>query len=74
MQYILIKLIDVYRYCISPLTPPNCRFTPTCSQYAREAIFKYGAMRGCWLSIHRIIRCNPWSSGGYDPIPEDSYK
>ncbi len=69
MRYILIKLIDTYRYCISPLTPPNCRFTPTCSQYAREAVFKYGAMRGCWLSTHRIIRCNPWNSGGYDPIP-----
>lgn len=49
--------------------PPTCRFTPSCSQYAREVIFKHGAWRGTWLSIKRVIRCNPWNSGGYDPAP-----
>lgn len=69
MRYFLLKIIKLYRYCISPLFFPSCRFTPSCSQYAQEAIIKYGAVHGCWLSIRRILRCNPWSSGGYDPIP-----
>lgn len=49
--------------------PPTCRFTPSCSQYAREVISKHGVWRGTWLSIKRVIRCNPWNSGGYDPAP-----
>lgn len=69
MRLLLIKLIGVYQYLFSPLVRPACRFTPTCSHYACDAIAKYGAGYGTWLSIKRIIRCNPWNPGGYDPIP-----
>lgn len=69
MRQLLIKLIGLYQCLLSPLMPPTCRFTPSCSQYAREVIFKHGAWRGTWLSIKRVIRCNPWNSGGYDPAP-----
>lgn len=69
MKFLLISLIRFYQRCISPLTPPACRFTPTCSQYTLEAIQKYGAIRGTWLGIKRICRCNPWGGSGYDPVP-----
>ncbi|MDD4977979.1 MAG: membrane protein insertion efficiency factor YidD [Gallionella sp.] len=69
MRLILIKLIHGYQYLISPLTPPSCRFTPTCSHFACEALGRYGVIKGSWLSIKRIFRCNPWSAGGYDPVP-----
>lgn len=69
MRYILLKVIDLYRYCISPLMSPSCRFTPTCSRYTQEAIIKHGIIYGVWLGIRRILRCNPWNIGGYDPIP-----
>lgn len=69
MRRLLIRLIGLYQYLLSPLMPPTCRFTPSCSQYAREVISKHGAWRGIWLSIKRVIRCNPWNSGGYDPAP-----
>ena len=69
MQWILIRLIGVYQYLLSPLMLPACRFTPTCSHYACEAIAKHGAGCGVWLSIKRVVRCNPWSAGGYDPVP-----
>ena len=62
-------LIWVYRHGISPFTPPSCRFTPTCSQYALEAIEKYGALKGGWMAFRRILRCNPFHKGGYDPVP-----
>lgn len=58
-----------YRYCISPLTPPSCRYTPTCSQYMVEAVLKYGIFKGTWLGIKRICRCHPWGGSGYDPVP-----
>lgn len=58
-----------YRACISPLTPPSCRFTPTCSQYMVEAVMKHGILKGGWLGIKRILRCNPWGGSGYDPVP-----
>jgi hypothetical protein len=61
--------IHFYRYCISPLFPPVCRYTPTCSQYALEAITKYGPFKGTWLAIKRILRCHPWGGSGYDPVP-----
>ena len=64
-----IGLIRFYQKCISPLTPPACRYTPTCSQYAIEAIRKYGAIKGCWLAAKRIARCHPWGGSGYDPVP-----
>ena len=69
LSWLLLALIAFYRTCISPLLPPACRYTPTCSQYAREAIQKYGAFKGGWLALKRILRCNPFSKGGYDPVP-----
>lgn len=68
MKNILIYLIKLYRKYISPLSPPSCRFYPTCSQYSIEAITKYGAIKGSYLSLTRILRCNPFSKGGYDPL------
>ena len=69
LKKILIILINGYRRLISPLFPPSCRFQPTCSQYAIEAIEKFGALRGSWLAIKRILRCHPLHPGGYDPVP-----
>nr|WP_084117527.1 membrane protein insertion efficiency factor YidD [Clostridium acidisoli] len=68
MKTILIKLIKFYRNYISPLKRPSCRFYPTCSMYAIEAIEKYGALKGLFMSVKRILRCNPFSKGGYDPV------
>ncbi len=65
----LIALVQFYQLCISPLTPPSCRFTPTCSQYALEALRKYGLLKGSWLAIKRLARCHPWGGSGYDPVP-----
>ena len=69
MRRIVITLIRGYQYLISPLFTPTCRFTPSCSNYAREVIQKYGVVKGGWLSIKRLLRCNPWNPGGYDPAP-----
>lgn len=69
IQSIFIRLIKTYQYVISPLLAPTCRFTPSCSQYAIEVIVKHGVIRGTWLSIKRVLRCNPWHPGGYDPAP-----
>ncbi len=65
---LIIYFILVYRKYISPLKKPSCRFYPTCSQYAIDAIEKYGVWKGCYLSIRRILRCHPFNPGGYDPI------
>jgi putative membrane protein insertion efficiency factor len=65
----LIAAIRFYQKGISPLKPPACRFTPTCSQYGQEAIQKYGAARGTWLLAKRLARCQPFCRGGYDPVP-----
>nr|WP_310600179.1 membrane protein insertion efficiency factor YidD [Desulfobulbus sp.] len=64
----LIALFRGYQYLVSPLFPPTCRFVPTCSQYAIEAVAKYGAVRGTLLALWRIARCHPFSRGGYDPV------
>lgn len=69
IQSVFIRLIKAYQYVISPLLAPTCRFTPSCSQYAIEVIVKHGVLRGTWLSIKRVLRCNPWHPGGYDPAP-----
>ena len=69
IQSILLRIIKIYQYAISPLMAPSCRFTPSCSQYAGEVIAKHGALRGGWLSLKRVLRCNPWHPGGYDPAP-----
>ncbi|OGW31092.1 MAG: membrane protein insertion efficiency factor YidD [Nitrospirae bacterium GWF2_44_13] len=68
MRNILLGLIRLYKYALSPLLPASCRFVPTCSEYSAEAIEKYGALRGSYLSIRRILRCHPFHSGGYDPV------
>lgn len=69
MKKIFLIIIKFYRKYISPATPPTCRFTPTCSAYAYEAINKHGAIKGLYLSIKRILKCHPFHSGGYDPVP-----
>ena len=69
MSYWFIKLIKAYQYLISPWLRPSCRFSPTCSDYACQALGKYGALKGIWLSSKRISRCHPWHDGGYDPLP-----
>lgn len=70
MKRLFLWLISFYRRRISPLTPPSCRFTPTCSAYAYEAIQKYGARKGSWLAIKRLCRCHPFYKGDpYDPVP-----
>lgn len=65
----LIGIIRLYQVAISPLTPPTCRYTPSCSAYAREAIEVHGAARGGWLAFRRVLRCHPWGGHGYDPVP-----
>jgi putative membrane protein insertion efficiency factor len=69
MKKVLVRLIGFYRKNISPLTPPSCRFIPTCSAYAVEALEKYGALKGSWLALRRILKCHPFHKGGYDPVP-----
>ena len=66
---LLCAPILFYRQYVSPLTPPACRFTPTCSQYALEALRKHGPLRGLWLAVRRLLRCHPWGGSGYDPVP-----
>jgi putative membrane protein insertion efficiency factor len=66
---LLVLPIRFYQYAISPLLGPSCRFTPTCSEYARQAILKHGPIKGLGLAIWRILRCNPWGGSGYDPVP-----
>jgi len=69
MKTLILWLIKGYRRFISPLFPPTCRFQPTCSSYAVEAISTYGTIKGGWLAITRILRCHPFHPGGYDPVP-----
>ena len=69
MRFVLKTLIRVYQVALSPLLGPNCRYYPTCSQYAIEAIETHGSLRGAWLTIKRISRCHPWHESGFDPVP-----
>src|SRR3954469_4438597 len=69
MKLILIGLIHIYRWTLSPLLGPSCRFEPSCSAYAEEAIRRHGAARGAWLALRRIARCHPFCRGGIDPVP-----
>ncbi|MEO7405011.1 MAG: membrane protein insertion efficiency factor YidD [Burkholderiales bacterium] len=66
---VLRSLIRAYRYAVSPVLGSNCRFTPSCSEYALEALKRHGLLRGSALAAWRVVRCNPWSHGGYDPVP-----
>lgn len=70
MKRLFLFAVKFYRYAISPLMPPSCRFYPTCSSYALQAIEKHGALKGSWYALRRIGRCHPWNAGGYDPVPE----
>jgi len=69
LSYPFIGLIKLYQYGVSPMLGPKCRFTPTCSQYALEALKKYGLFKGGWLAVKRISKCHPGGGSGYDPVP-----
>jgi uncharacterized protein len=69
MKRLLVGLINAYRYFLSPLLGPSCRFYPTCSAYAAEAIETHGPLKGSWLALRRIMKCHPWHAGGVDPVP-----
>ncbi|MEK9499772.1 membrane protein insertion efficiency factor YidD [Gaopeijia maritima] len=69
VRRVLIGLVRFYQVGISPWTPPSCRYTPTCSAYTLEALQRYGALRGSWMGLRRILRCHPWGGSGYDPVP-----
>jgi putative membrane protein insertion efficiency factor len=69
MKYVLVFLITLYQKLLSPWLPPACRYTPSCSQYAKEALLKHGLFRGLLLAARRLARCHPFHAGGYDPVP-----
>jgi len=69
LQWFFVLLIRFYQLFVSPFLGTNCRYTPTCSQYGKEAILKHGPFKGGWLAIKRILRCHPWGGHGYDPVP-----
>ncbi len=69
MSRFIVLLIRGYQHLISPLMGPSCRYSPTCSEYARQAVVKYGVFKGLWLGVKRVLRCHPWHEGGYDPLP-----
>jgi putative membrane protein insertion efficiency factor len=68
MKYAVLELLKLYKTFISPFLPSACRFTPTCSAYAAEAVEKHGALKGTWMGVKRILRCQPFCKGGYDPV------
>jgi uncharacterized protein len=72
MRFVAECLIRLYQWVVSPLLGPRCRFYPTCSNYALEAINRYGAIHGGWLTVRRLGRCHPWHPGGFDPVPTDA--
>ena len=74
MKRLVILPIRFYQKCISPLFPPSCRFVPTCSSYAIQAIERFGVLYGGWLAVKRICRCHPWGGHGHDPVPEEKPK
>lgn len=68
MKYVGVALIRLYQWVVSPLFPPACRFYPTCSEYARQAMLRYGFLKGAWLAARRLVKCHPFHPGGYDPL------
>ncbi|CAA7624346.1 membrane protein insertion efficiency factor YidD [Magnetospirillum sp. UT-4] len=74
LAWLLRGLVRAYQLLVSPILPPSCRFTPSCSSFAMEALARHGAVKGTWLAICRVARCHPWNDGGYDPVPEPKSK
>ena len=74
MKHLFIGIVKLYRMTLSKILPPRCRFTPSCSEYAIIAIGRFGTVKGGYLALKRIVRCNPFSSGGHDPVPEKKIK
>ncbi len=70
MRRVIAFFIRLYQLFVSPLLPRSCRFYPTCSEYALQAVLKHGILRGGWLAVKRVVKCGPWHPGGYDPVPE----
>jgi uncharacterized protein len=68
MKFLVLDLLGIYKVMVSPFLPPACRFEPTCSEYAKQAVEKYGAVKGTWLGLKRILRCQPFCKGGHDPV------
>ncbi|MBL8183743.1 MAG: membrane protein insertion efficiency factor YidD [Blastocatellia bacterium] len=68
MKFLVLDLLGIYKAVVSPFLPPACRFEPTCSEYTREAVARYGALKGTWMGIKRILRCQPFCKGGHDPV------
>lgn len=68
MKFLVLDILSVYKAAVSPFLPPACRFEPTCSEYARQAVEKYGALKGTWMGLKRILRCQPLCKGGHDPV------
>ena len=67
-QFVVLQLLRAYKWAVSPMLPPSCRYVPTCSEYAMEAVERYGAIRGGWMGLIRLLRCHPFVKGGYDPV------
>lgn len=68
MKFLIVDFLKLYKTYVSPFLPPSCRFTPTCSEYAMQAVEKYGTLRGTWMGFKRILRCQPFCKGGHDPV------
>ena len=68
MKYLVLDLLGVYKAMVSPFLPPACRFEPTCSEYTKQAVEKYGAFKGTWMGVKRVLRCQPFCKGGHDPV------
>jgi hypothetical protein len=73
-SFVLLALIRGYQLLVSPFFPPSCRYFPSCSEYARQAVRRHGPLAGIWLAVKRLARCHPWGGLGYDPVPEESPK
>ena len=71
-QRVVLQLLRGYKWAVSPLLPPACRYVPTCSEYAMEAVERFGVLRGCWKALGRLLRCHPFAHGGYDPVVRTS--
>jgi putative membrane protein insertion efficiency factor len=67
-KLVTLQLLRAYKWAVSPLFPPSCRYVPTCSEYAMEAVERFGALRGSWMAVERLLRCHPFARGGYDPV------